>query len=89
MTPGECVQALARLHISPNKSVQLRGEPMEPVAPESEAEKLRALQKSYEDLLNSPTKGDPSAGKPGYNTRERDEMRRAIEGIGGSGEESQ
>jgi membrane protein required for colicin V production len=27
--------------------------------------------------------------EPGYNTRERNEMRRAIEGIGGTGEESQ
>jgi hypothetical protein len=78
------VQALARLHISPDKSAQLRVEPTEPGAAESEAEQLRALRKEYQDLLNPPTKSDAPAGEPGYNSRMRDEMRRAIEDIGGS-----
>ncbi len=45
--------------------------------------------RDYQNLLSPPLKGDAPAGEPGYNTRERDEMQRAIEGIGGSGEESQ
>ena len=45
--------------------------------------------RDYRNLLSPPAKGDAPPGEPGYNTRERDEMRRAIEGIGGSGEESQ
>ncbi len=45
--------------------------------------------RDYQNLLNPPAKGDAPAGEPGYNSRERDEMRRAIEGIGGSGEEPQ
>ncbi len=51
-------------------------------------EELRRLQ-DYRILLDPPAKSDAPAGEPGYNTRERDEMQRAIEGIGGSGEESQ
>ena len=51
-------------------------------------EELQRLQ-DYQNLLNPPAKGDAPAGEPGYNLRERDEMRRAVEGIGGSGEESQ
>ena len=51
-------------------------------------EELQRLR-DYRNLLNPPAKGDAPAGEPGYNTRERDEMRRAIEGIGGSGEEPQ
>ena len=51
-------------------------------------EELQRLQ-DYRNLLNPPAKDDAPSGEPGYNTRERDEMRRAIEGIGGSGEESQ
>ncbi len=57
-----------------------------PGAAGSEAEQLRALERSYQDLLNPPTKGDAPENEPGYNTRMRDEMRRAIEGIGGSKE---
>ncbi len=51
-------------------------------------EELQRLQ-DFQNLLNPPAKDDAPAGEPSYNTRERDEMRRAIEGIGGSGEESQ
>lgn len=51
-------------------------------------EDLKQLQ-DFQNLLNPPAKGDAPAGEPGYNTRERDEMRRAIEGIGGTGEEPQ
>jgi hypothetical protein len=43
----------------------------------------------YRNLLSPPAKDDAPAGEPGYNSRERGEMQRAIEGIGGSGEESQ
>ena len=52
---------------------------------------LKELQRlrDYQNMLNPPAKGDAPAGEPGYNSRERDEMQRAIEGIGGSGEESQ
>jgi membrane protein required for colicin V production len=46
-------------------------------------------QRDYQNWVNPPVKGDAPAGEPGYNSRERDEMRRAVEGIGGSGEESQ
>ncbi len=49
----------------------------------SEDEQLRAIQKEYQNLLYPPTKGDAPENEAGYNTRMRDEMRRAIEGIGG------
>jgi membrane protein required for colicin V production len=52
-------------------------------------EELRRLEQEYQNLLNPPAKGDAPPAEPGYNSRERDEMRRAIEGIGGSDEESQ
>ncbi len=51
-------------------------------------EDLQRLQ-DYRNLLSPPTKSDAAAGEPGYNSRERNEMQRAIEGIGGSGEVSQ
>ncbi len=51
-------------------------------------EELQRLR-DYQNLLNPPAKGDAPVGESGYNTRERDEMRRAFEGIGGSGKESQ
>jgi membrane protein required for colicin V production len=51
-------------------------------------EELQRLQ-DYRNLLSPPAKDDAPAGEPGYNSRERGEMQRAIEGIGGSGEESQ
>ena len=60
---------------------RLRGGPAAiPGAATSKAEKI------YQDFLNPPTKGDALENEPGYNSRERDEMRRAIEGIGGSKE---
>ena len=60
---------------------RLRGGPAAtPGAAGSKAEKI------YQDLLNPPTKGNASANDPGYNSRMRDQMRRAIEGIGGSKE---
>ncbi len=60
---------------------RLRGGPAAiPGAAGSEVEKI------YQDFLNPPTKGDAPENEPGYNSRERDEMRRAIEGIGGSKE---
>jgi membrane protein required for colicin V production len=66
---------------------RLRGGPAAtPGAAGSEAEQLRAIRKEYQNLLNPPTKGDAPENEPGYNTRMRDEMRRAIEGIGGSKE---
>ncbi len=66
---------------------RLRGGPAAtPGAAGSEAEQLRAIRKEYQNLLNPPTKGDAPENEPGYNSRERDEMRRAIEGIGGSKE---
>ena len=49
---------------------------------------LQRLQ-DYRNLLSPPAKVDAAAGEAGYNSRERDEMLRAIEGIGGSGEVSQ
>ncbi len=52
-------------------------------------EELRRLEQEYQNLLNPPAKDDAQPGEPGYNTRERDEMQRAIEGIGGSDKESQ
>ena len=68
---------------------RLRGELGEKAgAAKGGLEDLQRLR-DYQNLLNPPTKGDAPAGEPGYNSRERDEMRRAIEGIGGSGEESQ
>ncbi len=51
-------------------------------------EDLQGMQ-DFQNMLNPPAKDDATAGEPGYNSRERDEMQRAIEGIGGSGEESQ
>jgi membrane protein required for colicin V production len=51
-------------------------------------EDLQGLQ-DVQNMFYPPAKSDAPAGEPGYNTRERDEMQRAIEGIGGSGEESQ
>lgn len=51
-------------------------------------EELQRLQ-DYRNLLSPPAKGNAPSGEPGYNSRERDEMQRAIEGIGGSGEVSQ
>jgi membrane protein required for colicin V production len=51
-------------------------------------EELQGLQ-DFQNMLNPPAKGDAPAGEPGYNTRERNEMQRAIDGIGGSGEVSQ
>ena len=66
---------------------RLRGGPAGiPGTADSEAEQLRAIRKEYQDLLNPPTKDDASENEPGYNSRMRDEMRRAIEGIGGSKE---
>ncbi len=51
-------------------------------------EDLQGMQ-DFQNMLNPPAKDDATAGEPGYNSRERDEMLRAIEGIGGSGEETQ
>ena len=51
-------------------------------------EDLQGLQ-DLQNMFYPAAKDDAPAGEPGYNTRERDEMQRAIEGIGGSGEESQ
>ncbi len=82
MSPGECIQALAKLHLGAPEAREAR---ITETKPESQTEQLRRLQE-YQNLLNPPTKGDPPAGEPGYNSRERDEMLRAIEGIGGSGE---
>ncbi len=66
---------------------RLRGGPTAiPGAAGSEAEQLRAIRKEYQNLLNPPTKGDAPEDEPGYNSGMRDEMRRAIEGIGGSKE---
>jgi membrane protein required for colicin V production len=66
---------------------RLRGGPAAtPGAAGSEAEQLRAIRKEYQNLLNPPTKGDAPENEAGYNSRMRDEMRRAIEGIGGSKE---
>ena len=66
---------------------RLRGGPAAtPGAAGSEAEQLRAIRKEYQNLLNPPTKSDAPENEPGYNSRTRDEMRRAIEGIGGSKE---
>jgi membrane protein required for colicin V production len=50
----------------------------------TDLEELRRLEQEYQNLLNPPAKGDAQPGEPGYNSRERDEMQRAIEGIGGS-----
>ncbi len=57
-------------------------------AAEAGINELQRLR-DYQNLLSPPTKGNATPSEPSYNTRERDEMRRAIEGIGGSGEESQ
>jgi len=57
-------------------------------AAEAGIDDLQRLR-DYQNLLSPPAKGDATPGEPGYNTRERDEMQRAIEGIGGSGEDSQ
>ncbi len=43
----------------------------------------------YRIFLDPPAKDDAPAGEPGYDSRERGEMQRAIEGIGGLGQESQ
>lgn len=51
-------------------------------------EELQRLQ-DYRNLLSPPAKDNAPTGEPGYNSLERDEMQRAIEGLGGSGEESQ
>ncbi len=64
----------------------LGGPAATPGAAGSEAEQLRAIRKEYQNLLKPPTKGDAPENEPGYNSRMRDEMRRAIEGIGGSKE---
>jgi membrane protein required for colicin V production len=66
---------------------RLRGGPdADSGAAGSEAEQLRGIQQKYQDLLSPPTKGDAPENEAGYNSRMRDEMRRAIEGIGGSKE---
>ena len=57
---------------------------VESSAARREVEQLRAIRQKYQDLLSPPTKGDAPENEPGYNSRMRDEMRRAIEGIGGS-----
>ncbi len=87
MTPGECAQALARQYISPNEPQRLQ-DYRNLLDPPAIGEELQRLQ-DYRNLLDPPAKGDAPAGEPGYNTRERDEMQRAFEGIGGSGGESQ
>ncbi len=51
-------------------------------------EDLQGMQ-DFQNMLNPPAKDDATAGEPGYNSRERNEMQRAIEGIGGSGEGTQ
>jgi membrane protein required for colicin V production len=43
----------------------------------------------FQNLLNPPAKGDAQPGEPGYNTHERNEMQRAIDGVGGTGGEPQ
>jgi membrane protein required for colicin V production len=43
----------------------------------------KGVQESYQNLLNPPTKGDAPGAEPGYNSRMRDEMSRAVEGITG------
>ncbi len=64
---------------------RLRGEiGMKSDATRTDFEELRRLEQEYQNLLNPPAKGDARPGEPGYNSRERDEMQRAIEGIGGS-----
>ncbi len=50
-------------------------------APSGAAERPRAADPGYENLLNPRTKGGASETEPGYNSRMREEMRRAIEGI--------
>ena len=55
----------------------------------SEAEQLRAREKSYQKYLNPPTKGDAPENEPGYNSRMRGDMRRAVEGVTGSEEGAQ
>ncbi len=62
---------------------RLRGEAG---AARGEAERLRKLEQSYQNLLNPPTKGDAQDDKPGYNSRMREEMQRAVEGVAGSKE---
>ena len=66
---------------------RLRGGPAAiPGAAGSEAEQRRAILEEYKNFLSPPTKGDAPENDPGYNTRMRDEMRRAIEGLVGSKE---
>jgi membrane protein required for colicin V production len=55
----------------------------------TEFEELRRLEQEYQNFLSPPAKDNAPAGEPGYNSRERGEMQRAIEGIGGLGQESQ
>jgi membrane protein required for colicin V production len=43
----------------------------------------------FQNLLNPPAKGDAQPGEPGYNTHERNEMQRAIDGVGGTDGEPQ
>lgn len=86
MSPSECIQALAKLHIG---APEAREVSTTETKPESQADQLRRLEQEYQNLLNPPAKDDAQPGEPGYNSRERDEMRRAIEGIGGSDKESQ
>ena len=51
-------------------------------------EDIQRLQ-DLQNLVNPPAKDDAPPGEPGYNTRERNEMQRAIDGVGGSGGEPQ
>ncbi len=68
---------------------RLRGAAGAKATAASKAETLRALEQSYQELLNPPTKDDAQEGEPGYNSRMRGDMRRAIEGVTGSEEGAQ
>lgn len=54
-----------------------------------EAEQLRRSGDTYRTLVRPEAKDDAPAGQPGYNSRSRDEMQRAIDGITGGEEPSQ
>ncbi len=99
MSPGECIQALAKLHLGAPEAREASTTETKPdrvakkehkhATKKGELEQLRAVQKKVQNLATPPTKGDAPENEPGYNSRTRGDMRRAIEGVTGSEEGAQ
>lgn len=69
---------------------RLRGKGTETLGEtKDKGEQLLELEQSYKNLMSPSTKGDAQEGEPGYNSRMRDDMQRAVEGITGAEEPAQ